>query len=77
MAMDVATTLKKLGVPYVTDLAYEEFSEFLASKKELAGARQAGVTIMDGYVPANVRQGLRFRLGRRGVQDYRPQRLSD
>ena len=54
VAMDVATTLKKLGVPYVTDLAYEEFSEFLASKKELAGARQAGVTIMDGYVPASV-----------------------
>lgn len=54
VAMDVATTLKKLGVPYVTDLAYEEFSEFLASKKELAGAREAGVTILDGYVPSAV-----------------------
>lgn len=54
VAMDVATTLKKLGVPYVTDLAYEEFSEFLASKKELQGAREAGVTILDGYVPAAV-----------------------
>lgn len=54
VAMDVATTLKKLGVPYVTDLAYEEFSEFLASGKELQGAREAGVTILDGYVPAAV-----------------------
>lgn len=54
VAMDVATTLKKLSVPYVTDLAYEEFSEFLASKKELAGAREAGVTILDGYVPSAV-----------------------
>lgn len=52
--MDAATTLKKLGVKRVTDLAYEEFSEFLASEKELEGARKAGVTIMDGYVPAAI-----------------------
>lgn len=58
VAMDVATTLKRLDVPYVTDLAYEEFSEFLASKKELAGAREAGVTIMDGYVPTAVEGNL-------------------
>lgn len=39
VAMDVATTLKRLGVPHVTDVAYEEFSEFRASKTELAGTR--------------------------------------
>lgn len=56
VAMDVVTTLKKLNVPHVTDVVYEEFSEFKASKKELAGAQQAGVTIIDGYVPKEVHQ---------------------
>ncbi|WP_288155111.1 FAD-dependent oxidoreductase [uncultured Sharpea sp.] len=51
VAMDVVTTLKKLGCEHVTDVVYEELSEFLASEKELAGAREAGVTIIDGYVP--------------------------
>lgn len=51
VAMDVATTLKRLGTKRVTDVAYEELSEFLASEKELEGARKAGVTILDGYVP--------------------------
>lgn len=54
VAMDVATTLKKLGVSNVTDVAYEEFNEFKASKKELAGTRKAGVTLIDGYVPTKV-----------------------
>lgn len=54
VAMDVVTTLKKLGVANVTDAVYEEFSEFKASKKELAGAQREGVTIMDGYVPTAV-----------------------
>ena len=56
VAMDVVTTLKKLGVDHVTDMVYEEFKEFKASKKELAGAQQEGVTIVDGYVPTAVRE---------------------
>lgn len=56
VAMDVVTTLKKLNVPYVTDVVYEQFSEFKASKKELAGAQANGVTIIDGYVPKEVHQ---------------------
>ncbi|MDD5924467.1 MAG: FAD-dependent oxidoreductase [Clostridia bacterium] len=51
VAMDVVTTLKLLGVKNVTDVVYEEFCEFLASKKELEGAQSVGVTIIDGYVP--------------------------
>lgn len=51
VAMDAATTLKRLGAKRVTDVAYEELCEFLASEKELEGAREAGVTIIDGYVP--------------------------
>lgn len=54
VAMDVSTTLKRLNVKNVTDVAYEEFDEFLASKKEIAGTRNAGVTIIDGYVPTSV-----------------------
>lgn len=51
VAMDAVTTLKLLGVKNVTDVVYEEFSEFKASKKELEGARSVGVTIIDGYMP--------------------------
>ncbi len=51
VAMDAATTLKRLGAKRVTDVAYEELCEFLASEKELDGAREMGVTIIDGYVP--------------------------
>ena len=54
VAMDAATTLKRLGAKRVTDVAYEELCEFLASEKELEGARQAGVTIIDGYIPEQV-----------------------
>ena len=54
VAMDVCTTLKLLGAPNVTDVVYEEFFEFRASKKELEGAQQMGVTIVDGYVPTEV-----------------------
>lgn len=56
VAMDVVTTLKKLGVPHVTDVVYEAFDEFKASKKELVGAQAAGVTIIDDYVPTAVHQ---------------------
>ena len=54
VAMDVVTTLKLLDVEHVTDVVYEQFKEFKASKKELEGAQRLGVTIMDGYVPAKV-----------------------
>ncbi len=54
VAMDVVSTLKLLGVANVTDVVYEQFVEFKASKKELEGAQKLGVTIMDGYVPAKV-----------------------
>lgn len=54
VAMDVVTTLKLIGVEHVTDVVYEQFKEFKASKKELEGAHKMGVTIMDGYVPAHV-----------------------
>ena len=54
VAMDVVTTLKLLGSENVTDVVYEEFKEFKASKKELEGAQKLGVTIMDGYVPVKV-----------------------
>ena len=54
VAMDVVTTLKLLGAENVTDVVYEEFKEFKASKKELEGAQKLGVTIMDGYVPVKV-----------------------
>ena len=51
VAMDTVTTLKLIGVKNVTDVVYEQFSEFKASKKELSGAQEVGVTIIDGYVP--------------------------
>ena len=51
VAMDVVTTLKLLGCEHVTDVVYEQFKEFKASKKELEGAQKLGVTIVDGYVP--------------------------
>ena len=54
VAMDVVTTMKLLGVEHVTDVVYEQFKEFKASKKELEGAQKMGVTIIDGYVPAKV-----------------------
>ena len=57
VAMDVVTTLKLLGVENVTDVVYEEFKEFKASKKELDGAQKLGVTIVDGYVPVKCEGG--------------------
>ena len=57
VAMDVVTTLKLLGVPNVSDVVYEEFKEFRASNKELRGAQEQGVSIIDGYVPVAVRGG--------------------
>ena len=51
VAMDVVTTAKKLGATYVTDVVYETFDEFKASKEELALAREHNVSIYDGYIP--------------------------
>ena len=51
VAMDTVTTLKLLGVPQVTDVVYETFDEFKASKKELQGSQEQNVSIIDGYVP--------------------------
>lgn len=54
VAMDVSTSLKRLGVKNVTDVVYEEFSEFKASKKELEQAQKENVTIIDGYIPTKI-----------------------
>lgn len=54
VAMDVVTTCKLLGVKNVTDVVYEEFDEFRASKKELESAQKMGVSIIDGYKPVKV-----------------------
>lgn len=57
VAMDVVTSLKLLGCQHVTDVVYEQFSEFRASRKELMGAQEQGVTIIDGYVPVGTARG--------------------
>lgn len=54
VAMDVNVTLKLLGVKNISDVVYEEFCEFRASKKELCDAQALGVSIIDGYVPVDV-----------------------
>ena len=55
VAMDTVTTLKLLGVPHVTDVVYETFAEFKASKKELMNSQEQGVTIIDGYIPVSLK----------------------
>ena len=55
VAMDTVTTLKLLGVKQVTDVVYETFAEFKASKKELQNAQEQGVSIIDGYVPVQLK----------------------
>ena len=55
VAMDTVTTLKLLGVSHVTDVVYETFAEFKASKKELQGSQEQGVTIIDGYIPVSLK----------------------
>ena len=57
VAMDVVTSLKLLSCPHVTDVVYEQFAEFRASKKELKNAQEEGVTIIDGYVPVSTARG--------------------
>lgn len=58
VAMDVVTTLKLLNVNHVTDVVYEKFDEFKASKKELEGAQKMGVTIIDGYMPISIEDNV-------------------
>ena len=55
VAMDTVTTLRLLGVKHVTDVVYETFDEFKASKKELQGAQNENVSIIDGYVPVSLK----------------------
>ena len=67
VSMDICTSLKLLGVPHVTDVVYEQFSEFKASKKELQDAQKLGVTIIDGCVPVSVK-GKKVKFEHREVQ---------
>ena len=67
VAMDTVTTLKLLGVKQVTDVVYETFEEFKASKKELQGAQEQGVTIIDGYVPTAIK-GKTVKFNHRYIQ---------
>ncbi len=53
-AMDVAATLKILGVQNVTTVTRKELVDFRASKEELEIARAQGVTLVDGYAPVSV-----------------------
>lgn len=55
VAMDTVTSLKLLGAKHVSDVVYETFDEFKASKKELQGAQQENVSIIDGYVPVDIK----------------------
>lgn len=51
VAMDAATTLKKLGCESVVCVAREEMYEFPASKKEFSDAHEENVSIIDGFTP--------------------------
>ncbi len=63
VAMDVASTCKKLGASQVSDVVYETFPEFKASKAELELARKENVSIYDGFIPASATRGgvVKFR----------------
>lgn len=63
VAMDVATTCKKLGASQVSDVVYETFPEFKASKAELELARKENVSIYDGFIPVSATRGgvVKFR----------------
>lgn len=58
VAMDVSTTLKKIGVTNVTDVIYEKNEELLASKEELQYARENNVSLIDGYKPTAYKDGV-------------------
>ena len=57
VAMDAATTSKKLGAKQVTVIAYETNEEFRASRDELALTREMKTSIYDGFVPTKVLRG--------------------
>ena len=63
VAMDVASTCKKLGASQVSDVVYETFPEFKASKAELELARKENVSIYDGFIPVSATRGgvVKFR----------------
>lgn len=63
VAMDVASTCKKLGASQVSDVVYETFPEFKASKAELELARKENVSIYDGFIPISATRGgvVKFR----------------
>ncbi len=54
VAMDTVTTLRLLGVKHVTDVVYETFDEFRASRKELRTSQENNVSIIDGFKPVAV-----------------------
>ena len=58
VAMDVSTTLKKIGVTNVTNVIYEKNEELLASKEELQYARDNNVSLIDGYKPTAYKDGV-------------------
>ena len=58
VAMDVSTTLKKIGVTNVTDVIYEKNEELLASKEELKYARDNNVSLIDGYKSTAYKDGV-------------------
>ena len=58
VAMDVSTTLKKIGVTNVTDVIYEKNEQLLASKEELQYARDNNVSLIDGYKPTAYKDGV-------------------
>ena len=58
VAMDVSTTLKKIGVTNVTDVIYQKNEELLASKEELKYARDNNVSLIDGYKPTAYKDGV-------------------
>ena len=55
VAMDTITSLKLIGVNNVVDVVYECFKEFKASNEELNHARDQKVSIIDGYMPTEVK----------------------
>ncbi len=58
VAMDIATSLKKIGTENVVVVAYEEYKEFKATKKDRDEALNNNVSIYDGYVPTSVQGNI-------------------
>ncbi len=58
VAMDIATSLKKIGTENVVVVAYEEYKEFKATKKDRDEALNNNVSIYDGYVPTSVKGNI-------------------